>query len=96
MCSEKRCKLPKVMNKAGVVVAHIDPDPHIDRLHIKVWSPDTERYICFQDCKYTDTISKLKKKVQEHPDVLVMWLQDMKVFFNGVELVDSDTLHEMD
>ena len=23
-----------------------------------------------------------------------MWLQDMKVFFNGVELVDPDTLHE--
>ena len=54
-------QLDEVKNKDGVVVAHIDPDPDIDRLHIKVWSPDSEKYICFLDSKFTDTIAKLKK-----------------------------------
>ena len=90
-------QLPEVLNKAGVVIAHMDPDPDIDRLHIKVWCPDTERYICFQDCKYTDTISKLKKKIQELVDSDTMQsIDDMKVFFNGVELVDSDTMQSID
>ena len=77
-----------------MVIAHYDPDPDIDRLHIKVWSTDNEKYVCFLDSKFADTIAKLKKKIQEHPDVVHMTFKDMKVFYNGGELVDTDTLDE--
>jgi hypothetical protein len=87
-------QLEEVKNKDGVVVAHIDPDPDIDRLHIKVWSTDNEKYICFLDSKFADTITKLKKKNQEHPDVMHMTFKDMKVFYNGCELCETDTLDE--
>ena len=87
-------QLEEVKNKDGVVIGHIDPDPDIDRLHIKVWSPDSEKYICFLDSKSADTIAKLKQKIEEHPDVVHMISKDMIVFWNGVELVDTDTLDE--
>lgn len=54
-------QLPEV-KKNGVVIGHIDPDPDIDRLHIKVWSPNSEKYICFLDSTFADTIALLKKK----------------------------------
>ena len=82
------------VKKDGVLIGHIDPDPDIDRLHIKVWSPHGEKYICFLDSKFEDTIAKLKKKIQEHPDVVHMTFNDMKVFYNGEELVDTNTLDE--
>ena len=88
-------QLEEVKNNWGVVIAHIDPDPDIDRLHIKVWSPDSEKYICFLDSKFADTIAKLKKKIQEHPDVVHMTFKDMKVFYNGCELADTDTIDNL-
>ena len=53
------------VKKHGMVIGHIDPDPDIDRLHIKVWTPDRQPhhyFICFLDSKLADTIAKLKKK----------------------------------
>ena len=54
-------QLEEIKNKDGVVVAHIDPDPDIDRLHIKIWSPTGEKYICFLDATFADTINYVKK-----------------------------------
>ena len=59
--------LEPIKNKDGVVVAHVDPDPDIDRLHIKVWSPGNQtlldaQYICFLDSKLEDTIAEIKKR----------------------------------
>jgi hypothetical protein len=92
-------QLEEVKNNWGVVIAHIDPDPDIDRLHIKVYicfpDPDSEKYICFLDSKFADTIAKLKKKIQEHPDVVHMTFKDMKVFYNGCELADTDTIDDL-
>ena len=91
-------QLEEVKNNWGVVIAHIDPDPDIDRLHIKVWSfdrPGHQKYICFLDSKFADTITKLKKKIQEHPDVVHMTFKDMKVFYNGCELADTDTIDDL-
>ena len=91
-------QLEEIKNNWGVVIAHIDPDPDIDRLHIKVWSfdrPGHQKYICFLDSKFADTITKLKKKIQEHPDVVHMTFKDMKVFYNGCELADTDTIDDL-
>ena len=88
--------LEEVKNKNGVVIGHVDPDPDIDRLHIRMYLPDKERYICFLDCKMEDNFAKLKKKIQEHPDVMA-WadtFEDLKVFYNGCEMCDTDTLEE--
>ena len=89
-------QLEEIKNKDGVVVGHVDPEPDIDRLHIKVWcTPTKSMYICFLNSKFTDTIAKLKKKIQEHPDVVTrQTFKDMKVFYNGVEIMDTDTLDD--
>ena len=76
----------------GVVIGHVDPDPDIDRLHIKVWEPTCERYICFLDAKFADTIHDVKRKIQEHPDIVSVTFKDMKVFYNGENLEDTDTI----
>ena len=90
-------QLEEIKNKHGVVIAHVDPDPDIDRLHIKVWSPDSDKYICFLDCKYEDTIANLKRKIQQHPDVIHhMAFRDMQLFYNGCQLLDCDTLEWCD
>lgn len=89
--------LEPIKNKNGVIIAHVDPDPDIDRLHIKVWSPGQQldsKYICFLDSKLEDTIAEIKEKIQEHPDVTLK-IKDMKVFYKGAELADSKDLIEM-
>ena len=53
---------PDMCNARGDVIGYLDPDPDIDRLHIKVWTPDREKYICFLDACFEDTIATLKKK----------------------------------
>ena len=68
-------QLEEVKNKDGVVIGHVDPDPDIDRLHIKVWTPcgrqHLHQFICFLDSKDDDTIATLKKnpgasRIQAH------------------------------
>jgi hypothetical protein len=87
--------LPKIYGKDGVtVVGHLDPDPDIDRLHIKVWPGGNlfrshTRYICFLDAKNEDTIAMLKAKIEDHPEGIE---KPSEVFFSGVQLNDSDTL----
>ena len=76
-------KLPEIKNKHGVVVGHLDPEPDLDRLHINVYTPHSigkiTQYICILDSKDGDTIAKIKKKIKEHPDVVNMIFEDMKV-----------------
>ena len=92
----KELKLPEFKNKHGVVVGHIDPEPDLDRLHIKVYTPQghVAQYICFLDSKDGDTIGKIKQKIKDHPEVTNMTFEDTRVFYNGRELVDADTLYE--
>ena len=92
----RELQLPPVVNKQGLVVGHYDPEPDIDRLFIKVWSRDMleSQYICFLDLKVEDTIATIKRKVTEHPDVWQTFDDDMTVFYNGTELIDTDTIEE--
>ena len=55
-------QLEEVRNRHGEVIGVYDPEPDIDRLHIKVWFPDSEKYVCFLNCRFEDTIGTLKKK----------------------------------
>ena len=92
-------QLPEVRNHYGEVVGHYDPDPDIDRLHIKVWTAEdtivwTATYVCFLDSSFEDTIGTLKTKIQKHPDVAHMTLCNMVVFYQGKLLSDADTLHQ--
>ena len=83
---------PEIKNN-GVVVFQYCPEPDFDRLHVKVWSATKETYICFLDAQFKDTISKVKEKVAEHPDIKpTATFNAMKIFFNGTELLDTDTL----
>ena len=58
---ELELQLPKVRNRHGEVIGVWDP-ADIHRLHIKVWTADSEKYVCFLDCCFEDTIGTLKKQ----------------------------------
>ena len=89
-------QLEEIKNKDGAVIAHIDHDTDIDRLFIKIHcDPNpSEKYVCFLDSKWTDRIYFIKDKIEMHPDIKHMTFQDLKVFYNGDELDDLDTLGE--
>ena len=86
---------PTITNSFGLS-CYEDPDPDIDRLHVKVWpeggssSNDPTRYICFLDANYSDTIATLKAKIQDHPEG--MPADQMIVIFRGKKLEDTATL----
>ena len=93
-CRELELQLPEVRNRHGEVIGVYDPEPDIDRLHIKVWFPDRETYMCFLNCRFEDTIGTLKTKIQEHRKVVHTTFSDMKVFYKGILLSDADTLDQ--
>ena len=88
----RELQLPEIRNQHGKVIGHYDPDPDIDRLHIKVWTADSDKYVCFLDCRFLDTIGTLKRKIQEHPEVEHITFSDMMVFYKGRLLSDELTL----
>ena len=99
-CRERDLQLEEVRNRHGEVIGVYDPEPDIDRLHIKVWFPDalwfsdSAKYMCFLNCRFEDTIGTLKKKIQEHREVVHITFSDMKVFYKGILLSDADTLDQ--
>ena len=93
-CRERDLQLEEVRNRHGEVIGVYDREPDIDRLHIKVWFPDRETYVCFLDCRFEDTIGTLKTKIQGHRKVVHTTFSDMKVFYKGILLSDADTLDQ--
>ena len=61
-------------------VDFLDPDPQIDRLHVKVWhiEPNRPRYICVLDAGFGDNIRLLKAKIHNHHRGISY--HDMKMF----------------
>ena len=91
---QESLQAPDLYGPGGRVVGYLDPYPDIDRLHVKVWPIGTAfldaRYICFLGALYMEPIATLKAKIQDHPDGISA--TDMKVFFRGRSLSDTDTL----
>ena len=83
---------PDIVGSHGQVIDLLDPDPQIDRLHVKVWpiEPNRPRYICVLDAGYGDNIRLLKAKIHNHRHGISY--HDMKVFFRGISLRDINVL----
>ena len=94
---ELELQLEPVRNRNGEIVGYYDPDPDIDRLFVKIWTPENiimgkATYVCFLDSTFEDTISTLKRKIQQHPNLAHMGLLNVMLLYNGKLLGDAETL----
>ena len=96
---ELELQLEPVRNRKGEIMGYYDPDvaDGIDRLFVRIWTPENmimgkATYVCFLDCKDEDTVSTLKTKVQQHPNLAHMGLQNVILLYKGRTLGDAETL----
>ena len=96
---EIELQLEPVRNRKGEIMGYYDPDvaDGIDRLFVRIWTPENmimgkATYVCFLDCKDKDTVSTLKTKIQQHPNLAHMGLQNVILLYKGRMLGDAETL----
>ena len=94
---ELELQLEPVRNRNGEIVGYYDPDPDIDRLFVRIWTPENmimgkATYVCFLDCTFDDTVSTLKTKIQQHPNLAHMGLLNVMLLYKGNLLGDAETL----
>ena len=65
----------------------LESNDHIEKLYIRQRQKGHDHFTSFID------LAK-QKKIQVHPDIKHMTFKDLKVFYGGSELVDTDTLDE--
>ena len=96
---EIELQLEPVRNRNGEIMGYYDPDvaDGIDRLFVRIWTPENmimgkATYVCFLDCTFDDTVSTLKTKIQQHPNLAHMGLLNVILLYKGRMLGDAETL----